>query len=130
MRSTVGSEPLLHLLQTLEAELHHPGTRCSRERLEQLLHPQFHEVGRSGRPYTRETVIGYLASLTVQPAVESDHYAVTALAEGCALLTYRSALRLADGTRTDHALRSSVWLRSGQRWQLVYHQGTVAAEVW
>ena len=45
-------------LQALEAELHHPGVRCSRERLEQSLHPDFHEVGRSGRQYSRETGAG------------------------------------------------------------------------
>jgi len=126
----VGSEALLEELQALEAELHHPGSRCSRARLEQLLHPQFHEVGRSGQAYTRDTVIGYLASVTAQPAVEADQYAVMALADGCALLTYRSARRLPDGTRAEHALRASVWQRTTLGWQLVYHQGTVAAEAW
>jgi len=41
---------LLELLRGLEVELHHPGTRCSRARLDELLHPDFDEVGRSGRP--------------------------------------------------------------------------------
>jgi hypothetical protein len=126
----VDSEALLQELQALEAELHHPGSCCSRERLEQLLHPQFHEVGRSGQAYSRDTVIGYLATVTVQPAVEADQYAVTALSEDCALLTYRSAKCLADGTRSEHALRSSVWLRTAHGWQLYYHQGTPAAQSW
>lgn len=130
MPSTVGSEELLEELQALEAQLHHPGSCCSRDRLEQLLHPQFHEVGRSGQAYSRDTVIGYLATVTVQPAVEADQYAVTALSEDCALLTYRSAKRLPDGTHAEHALRASVWLRTALGWQLVYHQGTVAAEGW
>jgi hypothetical protein len=51
-------------LRTLEIELHHPGTRCSRGRLERLLHPDFHEVGRSGRRYGRETVIVFLSTET------------------------------------------------------------------
>ena len=45
-------DDLLTHLQTLEVELHHPGVRTSRARLEALLHPDFHEVGRSGRQGT------------------------------------------------------------------------------
>ena len=118
---------LLQVLQTLEAELHHPGVRCSREQLERLLHPGFHEVGRSGRQYSRETVIQYLAAAGAQPHVESGDYAVTQLAECCALLTYRSAHRQPDGALADPALRSSVWLLTTVGWQLFYHQGTPAA---
>ena len=118
---------LLQELQQLEAELHHPGVRCSRARLERLLHPDFHEVGRSGQQYDRDTIIRFLASLETQPSVESGGYAVTALAEDCALLTYHSAHRQADGTMTGHALRSSVWRRDTQGWQLYYHQGTPTA---
>ena len=46
---------LLFQLQALEVELHHPGVRCDRDWLEALLHPEFHEVGRSGCTYSRET---------------------------------------------------------------------------
>ena len=118
---------MLAELRQLEAELHHPGVPCSRERLEQLLHPAFHEVGRSGRPYSRATVIEYLAAQTSSPRVEPEKHAVHLLAEGCALLTYRSALRCPDGSLADAAFRSSVWLRMPQGWQLFYHQGTPAS---
>lgn len=114
---------LLEQLRSLEAELHHPGVRCSRGRLQQLLHADFHEVGRSGRPYTRETVVDFLAAQPEPPLVEASGYAVTLLADGCALLTYRSAHRTAAGLE-QHAYRSSVWRRSAEGWQLFYHQGT------
>lgn len=114
---------LLEHLRGLEAELHHPGVRCSRSRLQQLLHPGFHEVGRSGRPYTRDTVIDFLAAQAEPPQVVASDYAVTLLADDCALLTYRSAHRSPDGLG-EHAFRSSVWRRTGEGWQLYYHQGT------
>jgi len=41
--------PLLRVLQSLEVELHHDRLRCDRARLDQLLHPEFHKVGRAGR---------------------------------------------------------------------------------
>ena len=121
---------LLNELQALEVELHHPGVRCSRTRLEQLLHPDFHEVGCSGKPYDRETVVEYLASLESQPVVASDCFALLELAPHVALLTYRSAQVEPGKGLVNHTLRSSVWVQSTLGWQLRYHQGTPAAQVW
>jgi hypothetical protein len=122
--------PLLQELQALEVELHHPGVRCSRERLEKLLHPEFHEVGRSGRSYTRETIVNFLASQESQPAIASEDFSVSVLATGVALLTYRSAHVEQDAALVNHTLRSSIWLKASQGWQLRYHQGTAAAQTW
>jgi hypothetical protein len=121
---------LLQQLQALEVELHHPGVRCSRERLEQLLHPDFHEVGRSGRAYDRDTVIRFLAAQDTQPQVAPEAFAVALLGPGAALLTYRSAHVGPDGSLAHHTLRASLWLHTRARWQLRYHQGTAAAETW
>lgn len=78
----VEAAALLEVLQALEVELHHPGVACTRERLEQLLHPQFHEVGRSGRKYDRDTVVAFLATHPRLPAVESHGFAVEWLSRG------------------------------------------------
>lgn len=121
---------LLQELQSLEVELHHPGVRCHRERLERLLHPAFHEVGRSGRQYDRETVVSYLASVHSRPAVVSDGFAVTELGPQVALLTYRSAQVEAGQGLVNHTFRSSVWVKTNAVWQLLYHQGTPAAQTW
>jgi hypothetical protein len=121
---------LLTELKALEVELHHPGVRCSRERLEQLLHPDFYEVGRSGRTYDRATVILHLAAQESQPIIESGAFALSELAPGVALLTYRSALSDPERGRSYHALRSSLWVKTSSGWQMRYHQGTAAAEEW
>ncbi|WP_284620808.1 nuclear transport factor 2 family protein [Aquabacterium humicola] len=123
-------QSLVQQLQALEVELHHPGVRCSRERLEQLLHPDFVEVGRSGASYTRETIVSYLTTSESSPTVESSNFEATLLAPGAALLTYRSAHRSSSGFLSLHALRSSLWLNVEGRWQLRYHQGTPAATTW
>ena len=125
---------LLNELQALEVELHHPGVRCSRARLEELLHPEFHEVGRSGRAYDRPTILRFLAeqgrSAEGPPDVVPDRFAVTRLGPDAALLTYRAAHRQPDGSLARHTLRSSVWKRVGAAWQLLYHQGTAAETPW
>ena len=121
---------LLQELQSLEMELHHPGVRCSRERLETLLHAEFHEVGRAGRSYSRETIVKFLAAQEWQPVVVSEAFALTELSPGVALLTYRSAHLEQDKTLVNHTLRASVWVKAKAGWQLRYHQGTAAAEEW
>jgi hypothetical protein len=119
---------LLRQLQALEVELHHPGVRCSRERLQQLLHPEFHEVGRSGRAYDRDTVAAYLSGQPLQPVVFSDDFSVAELAPGVALLTYRSAEGGPGQGPVRHTLRSSIWVKTEAGWLLRYHQGTPAAQ--
>lgn len=122
---------LLATIQALEVELHHPGVRCDAQRLAQLLHVDFHEVGRSGRKYDRATVVRFLSEQVAIPSVISEHFALQQLAPGIVLLTYRSALRRPDAALETHTLRSSVWVQQdGARWQLIYHQGTPAAEAW
>ncbi|RZL36602.1 MAG: DUF4440 domain-containing protein [Rubrivivax sp.] len=125
---------LLDELRRLEVELHHPGARLDEARLRGLLHADFHEVGRSGRAYDRATVLRFLAAQGAgaegPPDVVPDRFAVRALGPASALLTYRAAHRLPDGSLTRHTLRSSVWLRESAGWQLYYHQGTPAEVPW
>jgi hypothetical protein len=121
---------LLDTLRALEVELHHPGVRCSAERLSQLLHPDFHEVGRSGRQYDRPTIIAWLADDHEPPKVVPDDFRLAPISPEAALLTYRSAHRQEDGTLVHHTLRSSLWLKTADGWQMRYHQGTPAAQPW
>ena len=121
-------DALLAELMALETELHHPGATCTRERLERLLHPDFHEVGRSGKRYTRQTVIDFLADRVSLPAVVAYDHRVEQLADDVALLHFASHARDNDGTRRHAALRVSVWRRTAVGWQLHYHQGTPAGD--
>ncbi len=118
------SDALLDELRSLEVELHHPGVRCSRERLLQLLHPDFHEIGRSGTRYARDTIVAFLAAQSSPPDVVASHFSVRLITPDCAELTYRSAHRQRGGTLAMHAERSSLWLGGPSGWQLAFHQGT------
>lgn len=118
---------LLAQLRDLEAELHHPGRPCTPARLAQLLHEDFFEVGRSGRAYSRQTVLAYLGGAVTPTAVAACGYRLQRPGAEVALLHYRSAHRLQDGQPLDWALRLSCWQAGPQGWQLRYHQGTPAA---
>lgn len=113
-------------LQSLERELHHPGDQRSPARLDQLLHPDFHEVGKSGLAYHRAQVLAHLAAQDGPADCISDDYRLERVAADCVLLTYRSTHPAADGGRL-HVLRASVWCRTDVGWRMRYHQGTPAA---
>lgn len=121
---------LTQQLSQLEAQLHLPEIRSQPERVSQLLHPAFEETGQSGQRYTREAVVEALRGESNADAIAADGYAATALAPGVVLLTYRSAQCDAQGARSKHTLRSSIWLLTDDRWQLRYHQGKPAMDIW
>lgn len=121
---------LVHTLSKLEAELHLPEVRANAARIEALLHPDFEEVGRSGRYWTRPAIVEMLLGESTPVEVVADNYVATALPGGAALLTYRAAHRQADGSLTRHTLRCSLWIEGETGWQMRYHQGTAAAELW
>jgi hypothetical protein len=107
-------------------ELHRLETRRNRDRLDQLLHPEFTEFGRSGRVYTRREVLEEFSAAADLEAVEVQDFSVEQLGPGVALLTYRSAHRNPAGALHRHTLRSSIWVETESGWAIRFHQGTPA----
>ena len=116
--------PLLSQLQALEVELHQPLVRSDAARLDALLHEDFREFGRSGADYTKASILSHLLAASAHANVIADRFEVRRLGDAVALLTYRSAHRLADGTLGRFTLRSSIWVHSPAGWQMSFHQGT------
>jgi len=115
---------LLEILQKLETELHQLRTPRNHSRMDELLHPEFEEFGRSGRRYLREEVLTEFSANTDYARVVSTDFAVHALGAGVALFTYSSARRDESGFLHRHTLRSSVWVLGDKGWQMRFHQGT------
>ena len=108
------------VVESLERELLRPETRADLGRTGVLLHPDFTEIGSSGRIWTRDAM---MMSLEDNPggAVELELLGADRLGEKTILLTYRSH------TREGSALRSSLWVLEGAQWRLRFHQGTPEA---
>lgn len=105
----------------LERRLLLPEVRSSRAALEALLHPEFREIGASGRVWGREDLIAELVTAVHPPAPSIESPRVDVIAESVALLTYTVTGRHGP-TR-----RSSLWTtRSGGGWRVYFHQGTPA----
>ena len=106
----------------LELALLHPDVRRDRPWVEDLLDEDFREIGASGHVWTRQERVDALAvDPHDEPVAVADMDALQ-LADGLVLLTYVSDRA---GRRV---WRSSVWRRTGGRWQLLHHQGTPADE--
>ncbi|MGO4121340.1 RNase H family protein [Arthrobacter sp. YAF16] len=108
------------IVEALERELLLPETRSDLGRTGVLLHPDFTEIGSSGRLWTRDETMMALEDDPGVPA-ELELLAADRLSEAAVLLTYRSH------TRTGTALRSSLWVLDGAQWRLRFHQGTPEA---
>ena len=108
------------VVESLERELLRPETRADLGRTGVLLHPDFTEIGSSGRIWTRDAMMMSLEDNPGGP-VDLELLGADRLDEKTMLLTYRSHTR--DGS----ALRSSLWVLEGAQWRLRFHQGTPEA---
>jgi hypothetical protein len=107
-------------LYTLEERLFHPDREPDRAALIPLLAEDFQEFCTSGRIMNRQQVIDALLVSSPHAATISYFY-VNVLAPNVALATYHVTTAL----YVSH--RSSLWVFRENRWQLLFHQGTMAA---
>lgn len=117
-----GADEELDEVVGLELMLLDPSVRRSPERIALVLHPDFVEVGASGRIWSIDDLLQELRGESDNEQVaDATEVSAVLLDSGVALVTYESH-------RADRVtLRSSVWVRVGPEWKLRYHQGTAKA---
>jgi hypothetical protein len=124
-------EALTAHIHGLEMRLLEPAVRASAAALADLLAPDFIEFGSSGHAYDRPAIIAALHTEQSAPAPQVERtisdFAVRRLADDVALATYRVARRAPEVPHEECFLRSSIWRRSNERWQMIFHQGTRVA---
>ncbi|WP_425590156.1 DUF4440 domain-containing protein [Guptibacillus hwajinpoensis] len=103
----------------LEKELLTPQIRENSLKLKSILAADFFEFGSSGTIWNKKDVIE--GGLSQREMTLSD-FDIHPLAEGVMLATYR----VHDKTRNQKTLRSSIWRKNEDQWQLYFHQGTLA----
>jgi ribonuclease HI len=108
-------DPELAEVCSLERRLLDPAVRARPEAVRALLHPEFAEIGASGRTWDRESIV---AALEADPGGETavSDLGASLVADGVALVTYA----------TEGSKRSSLWVRADDGWQVRFHQGTPA----
>lgn len=89
------------------------------DRVRELLHPEFVEIGRSGRRWTRSATIAALESEHERVAPETDEWLFNEVSPSLVLVTYR----IAGGAASSR--HASLWEVSGGTPMMRYHQGTL-----
>jgi ribonuclease HI len=110
----------LAVVQDCERALLTGAVRGDRTSAGLLIHPDFCEVGASGRVWDRERILTLMEEEAAAGPVrvEASDMVAVGLAPDVALVTYET---VGDAGRVR---RSSVWLKARGRWQLRHHQGT------
>ncbi|QGF24802.1 DUF4440 domain-containing protein [Raineyella fluvialis] len=105
-----------------ELELLRPATATDRARIEQLLAPDFREVGASGRLWDRTAMVEAMVAGPSARSVRASDIEGRRVGADLVLVTCVSI----SGHRRAH--RTSLWRRYGRRWRIVHHQGTFIPE--
>jgi hypothetical protein len=116
---------VLNELKRREPIFHTSAFGSSRADLERVTDVEYWEVGASGRRYSRQHVLNELekrSGIQIDPAWESKDFWCREIAPDNYLLTYT----LVQGDRITR--RSTIWRRTPDGWQILYHQGTIVQE--
>ncbi|WP_328767330.1 nuclear transport factor 2 family protein [Streptomyces sp. NBC_00286] len=105
-----------------ELRLLDPQVRASPVQVSELLHPDFTEIGASGRLWDAESILTVTSAGMVSPdsPVKVSKMSGAVLAPGVVHLTY-----FADN-QGRRARRSSLWRLTEAGWRLYFHQGTLS----
>jgi hypothetical protein len=118
--TTADPDPVLRHVVDRELELLEPAVRGSRARLEDLMHPDFVEIGAGGDRWDRETIVALLSGLgpSAHAPIDVADVRASRVTDDVVLVVYETA------HAGERAARSTVWRREGERWRAVFHQGT------
>jgi len=120
---TVSDVDNLHnVIQQLELSLLEPATRRSVNYLNKYIADEFIEFGASGKTYNKHDIIESLPFEKERKFNVVD-FSVKMLSQDVVLATYK----IIGDSITLASLRSSIWKRVDNKWQMVFHQGTKIA---
>lgn len=115
-------QPLLAELRLMEDRFHAASHAATPEDFDRIVAPDFWEIGASGKRYSRAFCLEVLSQRVAKPPEEAwitRDWHLRGLGGDHCLLTYT----LEQPGRV--TLRSTVWRRTADGWQAVFHQGTV-----
>ena len=119
---------LLNNLSKLEIELHQIEVRKDKNRLNELFHESFLEVGRYGKTYRKSDILANLQKQTISGTIWSQDYNLEVLSDDLALITYKSAMMDEEGNLSIYTFRSSLWQKVAGSWRIRFHQWTPASK--
>ncbi|MGA9667849.1 MAG: DUF4440 domain-containing protein [Terracidiphilus sp.] len=122
--SPAGNDLAKHL-RTLEESLLDPAIRRDSAQVAALLAEDFLEFGSSGKVWTRDQILDLLATEKYEPPAIED-FRWDLIANGVALVTYKTVRTDPHSGERTTTLRSSLWTERSGEWRVRFHQGTPA----
>jgi hypothetical protein len=111
------------MLFELEQRLAQVGRKLSAEEASSLIAEDFVEFGASGKVWSKAEIIAAMSQWApIERIVEN--FSARELSASVCLVTYKVVGVTQDRQASPFLLRSSIWRYTGERWQIVFHQGT------
>lgn len=117
---------ILEQLKSREPIFHRPEFGTTPADFDRMMHPEFWEIGASGRRYSRDFVLSELERRHQNPHEdiwETSDFHCRQLAKDVYLLAYTLIQNKIRKTR-----RTTLWQRTEVGWQILFHQGTIVDE--
>jgi hypothetical protein len=112
----------VELINALELSFFDFGVRHSIDKLNELIADNFVEYGRSGKVLNKKDIISLLLN-TEPPAAKLENFKIKNLSDDFLLVNYISIINKKDKL-AEKTLRTSIWKLYGEKWKVIFHQGT------
>lgn len=93
---------------------------CKIQNLEKRLDDHFQEIGSSGKKIGRQEVIDSLSHNLSDRAIDIEEFHIEILSDTVVLAKYIAVFT----EQNQKSFRSSIWIKRGNAWRILYHQGT------
>ena len=127
LKNNIMEDSVKEKIIELELKLLEPDVRKSVDELDRLLADKFVEFGSAGVKYNKEQIIKTLESESgIQfTATEFD---VEELSADAVMITYQVTIKQKGVEKGRNSLRCSIWRFIDDRWQMLFHQGTIISD--
>ena len=125
--SSLSSDSLRDTLTRMEKELAQAEQQKNKQFFDRALSPEFLMVAYNGLVFTKPELLSKLIYLNVKQ-YKMNNFKVRPIGRAGALLTYDLEIQASAAGRHVPARQyaSSVWIREGGHWHLLFHQATPA----
>jgi len=121
------NQQLAKQIEDLEISLMQPEVRRSAKRISELLTDDFVEFGMFGKVYSKQDFVESLPNAVEEKdeVYKPTNFKAVEIATNTILLTYKATIEFLKTKETIKTLRSSIWQKRDENWQMIFHQGTV-----
>jgi hypothetical protein len=119
------SKELEEQLITREKDIVAAQKRCDFSAVEAMLAEGFHEIGGSGKLFSRSDVLRALRDIRIIDYT-LDQFRILPANPGCVIVTYMTSVKRSYMGQEywNRAYRSSTWIEQDGAWRVIFHQAT------